>query len=494
MMSDQFRRQLRHEVEQWRSEGLIDATQYQQLAERYQFATLETQSRDRFIVVVISLGSILLGLSAITFVAANWQAISREVKVLLAMVLFVGINGLGFHLWSRASQEPDRQTWQQRLGQGLLLLGALMLGANLTLMGQLFHHSGSGAELCLVWGLAVLIMAYSLQLTSLGVLAMSLVGLGYWYGIQELSGAGVLPGLQWMIQFMPLVAVGLFMPLAYWCRSRTIFTLGAIAVISSLQVVLGDAYGLFIDAPGIVLVLSFVLPPALLWSYEEWWRSLRALNQSKPNAAQNLAQTPESLEGSESAFPPLARSLALVWVTVLLYILSFHGTWQEPPNRLPLLAQLQFWLTTGTSLILNPNVLLLTGLTVGQWFYLLRPAYPGNCRRLSSDDREMLLRLFIIAGITFWHWSLTPIQVFATVVGNVLLFLLAVKFIREGLAEGQRSLFWSGTVLLALQILSRLLEYDTGLLLKSLVFLLCGIGIIGMGLWFEHHLRTLKRP
>jgi hypothetical protein len=36
-----------------------------------------------------------------------------------------------------------------------------------------------------------------------------------------------------------------------------------------------------------------------------------------------------------------------------------------------------------------------------------------------------------------------------------------------------------------------MLEYEEGLLLKSFVFLLSGLGVIAAGLWFERHLSDL---
>jgi len=75
---------------------------------------------------------------------------------------------------------------------------------------------------------------------------------------------------------------------------------------------------------------------------------------------------------------------------------------------------------------------------------------------------------------------------------NVLLFLLGAGLIREGIAAGQRTIFWLGMTLLTLQILSRLFEYSTGLLFKSLVLFLCGLGVIAIGLWFERYVRTLS--
>ncbi len=43
-------------------------------------------------------------------------------------------------------------------------------------------------------------------------------------------------------------------------------------------------------------------------------------------------------------------------------------------------------------------------------------------------------------------------------------------------------------LLVTLQIISRVQEYDTDLLFKSLVFVLCGSALISAGLWFERRL------
>jgi uncharacterized membrane protein len=143
MVSDKFRHQLRREAEVWQDEGLIDAGQYQQLAQRYQFTQLDTTARNRFVAILVGLGSVLIGLGVITFVAANWQELPRAVKVMLLLSLFIGVNVAGFYFWRRS---PGTQ---QRLGQGLLLLGALILGANMGLMGQMFHVNAPFFELLL---------------------------------------------------------------------------------------------------------------------------------------------------------------------------------------------------------------------------------------------------------------------------------------------------------------------------------------------------------
>ena len=460
MISDQFRQELRSQAKLWEAEGLIDTSLYQQLADRYQFNTLETASRNRFLSILISLGSILLAIGVITFVAANWQVWPREARVTLLLSLFVAVNLVGFYLWrippSRSkNSHPDMPPTKGRnklLGEGLLLLGALILGANMALMAQMFHIGGSSYGLFLAWGIGVLGMAYSLRLNSLGVLSALLVGLGYWggWGGDEFSWLDVL------VRQMPIAASIMFIPLAYWCRSRVIFALGAIVLISSLQVSIAQGLNPNWDA-----AIFCALPPALLWGYDDaMW----------PNIDSRV-------------FQATARSLALVFLASLFYFLSFHWLWQDSPtpSQTPL-----DW-----SVLVNVTVL--GALAAFEWLYLGRL----ELRRRKQKGVDLTtgaigFLIVITALIPFYHINFSPLPQLATFLFNVLLFLLAVGLIREGLALGNRQTFWGGMVLITLQIISRLFEYNTELLLKSFVFVLCGIGVIAAGLWFERHFATIK--
>ena len=477
MPSDKFRYQLRQEAEHWRRDGLIDAVQYQQLAERYQFSTLETAARNRFTLVLIGLGSILVGLAAITFVAANWQEWPRPVRMTLLLSLFGGVNITGFYLW-RQRYASGAERWQHRLGQGLLLLGALVLGANLALMAQMFQVNGPSYELYLVWGLGVIAMAYSLRLTSLGVVAILLLGLGYWqaffnWGTLELGSIW----LRWLLQYMPLCIGLLAIPLAYWCRSRIIFVLGAIAVISAFEgnlSALSLNYGQLIAGTSWIRAIAFALPPALLWAYDDTFWAERGQHR------------PLSLE-VRRPFQFLARSLALLFLSVLLYWLSFHWFWD---------GQATYYPTTTTPATFNAlwvNVVVLLGLTLLEWFYLARQAR-SPCPRPPVELSTPVMASFIaiIAVLPLLPLEGEFMPAIATLIVNILLFLLGSGLIREGIGSGQRPIFWLGMTLLSLQILSRLFEYSTGLVFKSLILFLCGIGVIAIGLWFERYVRTLS--
>jgi uncharacterized membrane protein len=454
MFSDKFREQLRQEVEQWKAEGLIDAWQYEQLSQRYQFNSLETSARNRFIAILTGLGSLLLGLAVITLVAANWQVWPVELRVVLLLSLFIGVNAVGFYLW-RCS--PDG--WQHRLGHGILLLGALILGANMALMTQMFHQSGSPARLFLIWAIGVLTMAYSLRLTLLGMVSVLLMGIGFWWGFFDWYPWTEFFWMRLMLQHMSILAGLMFVPLAYWCQSKWLFAMGAIAVVSSLEANLMRIQIPASSIQGLIVAIAFALPPALLWAYHDrfWYLFI----DSDPPKQQ---------------FKPIAQNLALLFLGVLFYLFSFRGLWPSPIAVSGNVSPVD-WL-----LLLDAIALLC--LTVVEWLRLVR--------RMTLTTIGVFVLIAIAAIIPWWHISITPILNTAVWIFNFALLVFSIGLVREGLAKGQRGAFWSGMVLLTLQIFSRMLEYNTNLLFKAFILFLCGVAVIAAGLWFERNVKTLR--
>ncbi len=463
MVPEKFRRQLRQEAEHWWAEGLIDAALYEKLAERYQLNALEQEASNRFVAILTGLGAILLGLGAITFVAANWQEWPRSLKLVVLLGSLLAVNGVGFYLWRR----PLSQKGYQRLGQGLLLLGALLLGANLALMSQMFHQSGSVYELYLVWSFGVLAMAYGLRLTSLGIVSLILLGIGYLIGwFEGLSG---LPrsNLQGMIQHMPLLVSLGFIPLAYWCRSRVIFGLSAVWVATSLTFNLRP-FRLWGAGNGWMVAIAFILPTALLWSYGD-----------------RLWQRPSNSNGSQHptyGFTAIAQSLALICFSIVLYLLSFRWQWQSPPKDF-------FVPALGATLI---DALILAVFAMIHWVRLLHPRSLRQVLTQSVNSVTMAIALLLLGGVLVVHIDQAPMPIVSIFLVNLLLFLLAIALIRDGLALGARRTFWGGMVLLVFAIITRVLEYDTGLLFKSMVISLCGVGILAAGVWFERAIRPSR--
>ncbi len=453
-----FRRQLRKEAEQWWQEGVITVDIYEQLSERYKFREIEPDAQNQFVAILLGLGGILLGLGLITFVAANWQVWSRSFRVCLLMALFVGVNAAGFYLWRR----PVNKKGLQRLGHALLLTGALSLGANMALMSQMFHQSGPAYGLYFFWGIGVTLMAYSLRLTSLGVLAWGLMAISY--GSWAVSGlfSAETSWLETLMKLMPLIVGGLFVPLAYWCRSRVVF------VLAGLGFAIAFTLNLLIDFENGLLTLSFLLPAACLWAYDrEIWRF-----------------TPRSSNTQPDPLQAIARSLTVWLLSLMLYVCSFKAIWDNPhlvPDRL--FTEPSWWFVN--SLVIS----VFTGLG---WLRLRHQLKNWTrWQEKSVNTVAIALILIVSTGILTLHIALEGIPIIATSLCNAMLFLLALALLRDSLALGERRTFWGGMGLLVLGLLSRFFEYNTSLMLKALVLTLCGIGVIMAGLWFEHRLKRL---
>jgi uncharacterized membrane protein len=335
----------------------------------------------------------------------------------------------------------------------------MVLGANMALMSQMFHQSGLLYQLYLVWGLGVLAMAYCLRLTLLGMLSALVIGLGYLtslWGSSEFGTLGEFSWLRLMVQYMPVLAGLMFIPLAYWCRSRWIFRIAIVAMVFSLEASLIrlDVVG----SSGWMAAIACALPPALLWAYSDsLWK---------------IPPTDESFDG-------IARTLAVTFLSLLFYLLSFLGIWNTPSD-------LSADVSSKLPLPLLLDILLLSGLTLWEWGRLL------VLRRVNLPTSVVAGMIILSAFVPYWHLNISRSPTVAVLIFNLLLFLLAVGLIREGLSQGQRRLFWGGMVLLTLQIFSRMLEYNTDLLFKSFVLLLCGLGVIAAGLWFERYVRTMR--
>ena len=462
MITEKFRRQLRQEAQLWREEELITERFYQQLTERYQFNHLDTAASSRFVMILIGLGGVLLGLAVITFVAANWQNWSRELKVILLLSLFVAVNTTGFYLWQQPQTELGMGR-KRRLGEGLLIFGALSLGANLALMSQMFHQSGSSYELFLIWGLGVIAMAWGLSLTSLGFLGILLYGMGYWIGHNDLFILSEFSFSRFLLEHTALLIGLLFIPLAYRCQSRVLFVMALLVLIPALQISLLPLLNINIPA-SLWFALSGIFTPLLLWGYND---SLFLPVQSRP-------------------FQPLARTVSIVFLAILFFWFSFNIFWAYfPVNQSDHLTQISNWVLI--------DFVFYFALILLEWYYLAKPS-PLYPKRWGFDSITSVLVGFfgVTAILCFWHLQIYQIPEIATFLFNVQLFLLGAGLIRIGLEKTKRLAFWGGMILLVSQIMSRTFEYNTELVLKAFVFGLCGIGVILAGLWFERHLSAQK--
>jgi uncharacterized membrane protein len=132
------------EVHFYESNDLISREQKDTILNLY-----EVKNRLNFIRVIVTIGAILVGLGVLSFIAGNWDGMSKLLKLAIIFGLFVGINCFSFRLLDR----------YPKTGRSLIYLGALVYGAGIFLIGQMFNFGGDFATAFLLWSLGITPMA-----------------------------------------------------------------------------------------------------------------------------------------------------------------------------------------------------------------------------------------------------------------------------------------------------------------------------------------------
>lgn len=165
-------------IEKWVGEGLINEKQKEKMLSDIETRKKEERS-NKFVVVLSTIGAILLGIGAIIFIAANWQDMSKFMKVfvLVGATMASYVSGFYFRYWGK--NLPI-------VGSSLLFLSSLLFGADLILIAQIYNVEANSHLLVLTWLLGVLPMVYAFESKSSAFLS---VGLFYlWMGLYLFKG------------------------------------------------------------------------------------------------------------------------------------------------------------------------------------------------------------------------------------------------------------------------------------------------------------------
>lgn len=160
------------------------------------------------------LGAVLLALSALTFVAANWEGMPRLARCGVILIpLWLSLAGAG--------QAFDRGA--TALGHALAVLGVALFGVAILLTAQTFNLSAFRNTAVLIWSLAGLVTALALPSRPVLILAALLGAL--WAGL-EIANPFV-TGTLWL--YLPLWLASL--ALAIRLESRVTIHLLAFALV-----------------------------------------------------------------------------------------------------------------------------------------------------------------------------------------------------------------------------------------------------------------------
>lgn len=167
-----YRQRLDADLTRWQTDGVITPAS----ATAIRNALPPLASGSNIPVVVGIVGGLLIAAAFLAFVAANWSEIPRLWRLAILLAGIVSTHSLGG--WFA-------QTGRPVLADLCASVGAIVFGAGIALVGQMYHLGGDFAGGMLLWAIGALTAA---ALTgSRGALAVALVAAGIWSGMRALD-------------------------------------------------------------------------------------------------------------------------------------------------------------------------------------------------------------------------------------------------------------------------------------------------------------------
>ena len=229
-----FQRKLEREIELWLKEGILLPEQKERILARYRLIKRadEKAGPGKLITTISILGSILVGVGVILFIASNWSAIPKWGKLLIVFSSMLSSYGFGFYLRYEAKTYP-------KVGASLILLGSIIFGAGMFLIAQIYHITVHYPNGPLLWGLFVLPLAYLLRFKSL--ISLAVLVLLIWLGMEASLRISYSESLE-IIMIIPLF---LMAGLALWAVGLMHREWKSLRIISSPYILIGSLITFF---------------------------------------------------------------------------------------------------------------------------------------------------------------------------------------------------------------------------------------------------------
>ena len=159
-----YRARIQADLERWRQAGWVTADG----ARAIEGDLASRAGRFGLPQVLALLGGVLLCFAAMTFVASNWQAMSKLARLAV----------LGAGLWgSFGAAHAFFRRGQAGFGHTAVLVGTSVFGAAIMLISQMYHVDGHAPDAVLLWGFGAALAGVVLRSNPALVLAALLLGL-----------------------------------------------------------------------------------------------------------------------------------------------------------------------------------------------------------------------------------------------------------------------------------------------------------------------------
>ena len=427
-VSPAFRSILRRELDDWVSEGVVDTDQSASISKRYGLGEVAEKSGGLVVQALYLIGACLIGGGAISFVASRWEEIPIPLRMALLFSALLACEVAGFYLWKVSGT-------RRKLGEALIVLGGLVFGANVVLIAQMFNLHGEPYGAFGIWALGTAVIAFATM--SGPCMVLTCITSFVWF-------VGYTTGNPHVFCWYPLVIVVACLPFLMR-RSAAAFA-------------------------GAILAAGAAIPLCAGFDSGEPWPAVLAVSST----ATLLFGLGVWLHRIDSArlMGVIARIVGITAILVLAYMMSFREVASELSMR-P-------WRSAGWLWTVPLGLVCLAAIAV--WVSVIRtPPERADLRHRSTA--------VFAAGVLLASGTLTMHAVGISLGAHLAVAAIGVSLLYTAVKVHRRKSFWTGLLLLAWVIFHNFIQWDTHLLLKSVVFIACGIGVILGGIRFERHLK-----
>jgi len=170
-----YRRRLEHDLTRWREAGWLTGE-----GEAFIRKDVATHTRSLELAPSLAiLGAVLIGFAAMSFIAANWDEMSRLARLALIFIGLCAGYGIAGILFERG---------YPTFAHAAILAAVAIFGAGIMLIAQMFHIDGHPPDAVLTWALGAL--GTGVVLVSNPSLALAMLLMGLWGG-WEMIESGV---------------------------------------------------------------------------------------------------------------------------------------------------------------------------------------------------------------------------------------------------------------------------------------------------------------
>ncbi|TYZ13479.1 DUF2157 domain-containing protein [Hymenobacter lutimineralis] len=384
------RKLLETDGQEWVEKGIITPEQHARLLALY---PLDTHA----IGLLPLLGSLLVGLSALSLVAANWQGLPELLRLGLLLGALAAAYTAGDYFYRRGNDQ---------VGLGLVALGLILFGASIILTSQLYQLIGYDLTGLLAWAVAGMALTWLYRSRLLFLLTAIISGVVQGYNTGQLGAFSYLTAA--------FTALGLGY---YWWRRPDALT-GAVLATGLLW-----QSALLVSYLHIKLTWFFV-PAMLIYTLGDWqpYRPAARAVQGPPLVAAFLFTLGLALFGEADSYTDTLRPPLLAYLATLGAVLALSLWGKQRRGRL---SSATDWL------LLLPGFYFQGGLALAVATLVVLYAYSGavlvRAHQEQNQDRITLgTGLFILTTAVAYFkltWGFMDKSLFFLVGGLLLLAL-----------------------------------------------------------------------